>query len=470
MANETLDAARRELDASIVRLRGEPVGTVAARDPDLEALNYDQVFTRDFAVSAVAYLLEGRPEIVRAFLEQVLELQSQDRHMDCFRPGQGLMPVSFKVLVDDDGDETIEADFGEKAIARVAPVDAPLWWLFLLRAYEQATGDTELAARPEAQRGIRLILDLALTTRFDMFPTMLVPDGSFMIDRRMGVYGHPLDVQVLLYAALRAAMVLLDASQENALYRDSVRERLGHLAYHLRSYYWLDFDGLSRLYRSGVEQYGRSVDNAFNIYPESIPSWLLEWMPRDGGYFVGNLGPARMDFRFFAAGNLLAIVTGLAEEEQVQKILNLIAARWSDLVGQMPMKVVFPALEGETWRTLTGGDPKNSPWSYQNAGSWPFLLWLLAAASISADRPEIAREALAIAEERLVVDRWPEYYDGPAGRVVGREARLFQTWSFAGYLVARRLVDEPELFRVLDPGDDDVLIACDVTLDGGGAS
>ena len=30
---------------------------------------------------------------------------------------------------------------------------------------------------------------------FDLFPTLLVTDGSCMIDRRMGIHGHPLEIQ-----------------------------------------------------------------------------------------------------------------------------------------------------------------------------------------------------------------------------------------------------------------------------------
>ena len=44
-----------------------------------------------------------------------------------------------------------------------------------------------LANRSDFQHRMRLILRLCLETRFDMYPTLLVPDGSFMIDRRMGV-------------------------------------------------------------------------------------------------------------------------------------------------------------------------------------------------------------------------------------------------------------------------------------------
>jgi hypothetical protein len=92
-----IETAWNKLEASIVHYRGEPVGTVAARDPGTEALNYDQCFTRDFAVSAIAFLMRGETDIVRNFLTIMVELQSLDKHLDCFRPGQGLMPASFGV-------------------------------------------------------------------------------------------------------------------------------------------------------------------------------------------------------------------------------------------------------------------------------------------------------------------------------------------------------------------------------------
>ncbi|MED6205234.1 Neutral/alkaline invertase 3, chloroplastic [Stylosanthes scabra] len=98
-------------------------------------------------------------------------------------------------------------------------------------------------------------------------------------------------------------------------------------------------------------------------------------MPSKGGYLIGNLQPAHMDFRFFSLGNLWSIVSSLATAEQSHAILDLIEAKWSELVADMPFKICYPALEAQEWRIITGSDPKNTPWSYHNAGSWPTLLW-----------------------------------------------------------------------------------------------
>ena len=66
----------------------------------------------------------------------------------------------------------------------------------MLRAYGLSTGDFSLQERVDVQTGIRMVLKLCLTDEFDMFPTLLVTDGSCMIDRRMGIHGHPLEIQV----------------------------------------------------------------------------------------------------------------------------------------------------------------------------------------------------------------------------------------------------------------------------------
>jgi glycogen debranching enzyme len=101
--------------------------------------------------------------------------------------------------------------------------------------------------------------------------------------------------------------------------------------------------------------------------------------------------------------------------------MDLIEQRWSDLVGYMPMKICFPAVEGMEWRIVTGCDPKNIAWSYHNGGNWPVLLWLLVAAGQKTNRLELAHKAIDLAEKRLMQDEWPEYYDGKNGRLAKKQ-------------------------------------------------
>ncbi|KAK7363437.1 hypothetical protein VNO77_05580 [Canavalia gladiata] len=444
------------LEDAVVTYCGNPVGTLAANDPaDKQPLNYDQVFIRDFVPSALAFLLNGEGEIVKNFLLHTLQLQSWEKTVDCYSPGQGLMPASFKVrTVPLDGsneafEEVLDPDFGESAIGRVAPVDSGLWWIILLRAYGKLTGDYALQDRVDVQTGIRLILKLCLTDGFDMFPSLLVTDGSCMIDRRMGIHGHPLEIQALFYSALRCSREMLIVNDATKNLVAAVSNRLSALSFHMREYYWVDMKKINEIYRYKTEEYSTDAVNKFNIYPEQIPSWLVDWISEEGGYFIGNLQPAHMDFRFFTLGNLWTIVSSLGTTRQNRGILNLIEAKWDDIIGQMPLKICYPALEGEEWRIITGCDPKNTPWSYHNGGSWPTLLWQFTLACIKMGRPDLAQKAVDSAEKRLSADRWPEYYDTRNGRFIGKQSRLMQTWTIAGFLTSKMLLENPEKASLL---------------------
>ncbi|KAK1369421.1 Alkaline/neutral invertase [Heracleum sosnowskyi] len=451
MMSEAWEALKR----AKLHFRGEAVGTLAAMDSSEEKLNYDQVFVRDFVPSALAFLMHNEPDIVKNFLLKTLRLQSSEKRIDRFQLGEGVMPASFKVIHDPlRNSETLTADFGESAIGRVAPIDSGFWWIILLRAYTKSTGDNSLADMPECQKGMRLILSLCLSEGFDTFPTLLCADGCCMIDRRMGVYGYPIEIQALFFMALRCAHVLLkrDAEGKECVHR--IEKRLIALKYHMREYFWLDFKQLNDIYRYKTEEYSHTAVNKFNVIPDSLPDWIFDFMPTRGGYFIGNVGPSKMDFRWFCLGNCVAILASLASPIQSNAIMDLIEARWEELVGEMPLKACYPAIEGHEWKILTGCDPKNTRWSYHNGGSWPVLIWLLTAACIKTKRHHIAEKAIKLIEERLSRDGWPEYYDGKTGRYIGKQARKKQTWSIAGYLVAKKLLeDDSNLSMIALEGD-----------------
>nr|CAD1843580.1 unnamed protein product [Ananas comosus var. bracteatus] len=369
------------LKRSLVYYRGQPVGTIAAADHSEDALNYNQVFVRDFIPSGLAFLMNGEPEIVKNFLLTTLRLQLWEKMIDKFKLGAGVMPASFKVLRNPiTHREELLADFG-------------------------STGDSSLAEMPDCQRGMRLILMLCLSDGFDTFPTLLCADGCCMVDRRMGIYGYPIEIQALFFMALRCALIMLKQDNEGKLFVEPITKRLQALSYHLRTYFWLDFHQLNVIYRYKTEEYSHTAVNKFNVMPDSLPEWVFDFMPNQGGYFIGNVSPARMDFRWFCLGNCLAILSSLATPEQAAAIMDLFEARWTELIGEMPLKVCYPAIEGHDWQITTGCDPKNTRWSYHNGGSWPVLLWL--------------------------------------GRYVGKQARKFQTWSIAGYLVAKAMLNDP---------------------------
>jgi len=446
----TMADAYRLMNDAVIRYGDDPVGTMASLDPRAPAENYRDCFVRDFVSAGFVMLLEGRSDVVRTFLSLILRLRGQQEELEGQQVAPGVLPASFRVITLDDGSQELLADFGDRAIGRVAPVDSMMWWTIMLRAYVR---DTAFAHTPEVQRGLRMILSLCLQSRFEVFPTLLVPDGSFMIDRRMGVFGHPMEIQALFDMTLRAAD-LLTIDEGSHWLIDLAKRRRNVLRDYVRNYYWLDIDNLNRVHRFSTEMFGHDIDNVLNIYPESIPEWITEWLPSEAGYFVGNLGPGRIDFRFFSQGNLLAAVSGLATPEQARLQMATFEKRWDDLIGLMPVKLVYPAVKGAEWRLMTGSDPKNSPWSYHNGGNWPVLIWPMVAGALAADRADLAQRAYEVAEERLYRDQWPEYYDGRHGRLIGRKANLHQVWSATGLILARHMLEDPSVLWRLALTDD----------------
>jgi hypothetical protein len=447
---EALKSAYELLEASIMYRGQEPVGTVAAMDPQLAAPNYEECFVRDFVPNALVFLHDGKTDIVRNFLRVVTAVRNQQSVMEGHERALGLMPASFRVLDKDDPEGRVTADFGDQAIGRVAPVDSAMWWMILLRSYVVVTGDIALAHSDEFQESMRLSLDLYLKESFETSPAMLVPDACFMIDRRMGVYGHPLEIQVLLYAMLNTAQELLLPTEENQRLLNLSKKRMQTLRSYVRIYYWLDQQRLNEIHRFRSEEFGHDAANHLNINPETIPDWMDGWLPHESGYLVGNLGPGRMDFRVFGFGNMLAILFGLATDEEATKIMNLYESRWDELVGVMPIKILYPAVSSTKWAYTTGSDPKNSPWSYHNGGSWPCLLWAFVGAAVRAGRHDLARRALESAADRLPTDGWPEYYDGKSGSLIGRRANLGQVWTASGFILAHHFLDSPEALSVFE--------------------
>ncbi|CAN8289960.1 unnamed protein product [Cochlearia groenlandica] len=415
MMVEAWEALRR----SMVFFRGLPIGTLAAVDNTTdEVLNYDQ---------CIGFSNEWR-----------------------IRHRKGVMPASFKVQHDPIREtDYLVADFGETAIGRVAPVDSGFWWIILLRAYTKSTGDLSLSETSECQNGMKLIMSLCLAEGFDTFPTLLCADGCSMIDRRMGVYGYPIEIQALFFMALRCALSMLKPEGDGREYIEKITKRLHALTFHMRNYFWLDHKQLNDIYMYKTEEYSHTAVNKFNVMPDSIPEWVFDFMPLRGGYFVGNVGPAHMDFRWFALGNCVTVLSSLATPDQSMAIMDLLEHRWDELVGEMPLKICYPCLEGHEWRIITGCDPKNTRWSYHNV-----LLWQLTAACIKTGRPQIAKRAVDLIESRLHSDCWPEYYDGKLGRYVGKQARKYQTWSIAGYLVAKMLLEDPSHIGMISLEED----------------
>src|SRR5690606_21704174 len=94
------------------------------------------------------------------------------------------------------------------------------------------------------------------------------------------------------------------------------------------------------------------------------------------------------------AGNLLAVATGLATEEQAKRILGYIDQAGLD--RPYPVRVLHPALQPgqRDWREYYKVFNLNLPDQYHNGGIWPWVGGLYVAALVGAGWSAKAREQL----------------------------------------------------------------------------
>ena len=64
-------------------------------------------------------------------------------------------------------------------------------------------------------------------------------------------------------------------------------------------------------------------------------------------------------------------------------------------------------------------------------------------------RVKLAQKAVDLAEKRLPTDSWPEYYDTRTGKFIGKQSRLYQTWTVAGFLASKMLLKNPTMAHCL---------------------
>jgi hypothetical protein len=160
-----------------------------------------------------------------------------------------------------------------------------MWWMFLLRAYVISTSDWDFVNSDDVQTCMREILDLYLTERFESSPTLLVPDGSFMIDRRMAVYGNPLEIQTLFYGMLMTSKELLQCSDAEQERLDNLDIRVRALRTYVRHHYWLDRERLNEIHRFKGEELGIKATNVlrFPLLRPGQPAGSAVWPGLRGG-------------------------------------------------------------------------------------------------------------------------------------------------------------------------------------------
>jgi glycogen debranching enzyme len=160
--------------------------------------------------------------------------------------------------------------------------------------------------------------------------------------------------------------------------------------------------------------------------------WI--WKNHDGDREEGHW--------FDSLGNLLAILTGLADDFQANKILNYIEKNKVNL--PFPVKAINPPIypDSPDWHSYFNKCDARTPYNYLNAGVWPYLGGFYVASLVKMKQYKKAEKELnklALANELGVDLPWGfnEWIDGVDGKPKGSR---YQAWSAGMYLFAYECV------------------------------
>jgi len=145
---------------------------------------------------------------------------------------------------------------------------------------------------------------------------------------------------------------------------------------------------------------------------------------------------------FDSFGNLIAILSGVADEKQSKSLLRFI--RKYDMSTPSPIKSIHPSIHlGEKdWKHYYPHANLNLPHQYHNGGIWPFLGGFYVAALVKMKEYKESQktlESLALLNKKGKDSEWEfnEWFHGKSGKPMGMGE---QAWSAGMYIFAYEAV------------------------------
>ena len=298
--------------------------------------------------------------------------------------------------------------------------DATAWWIIAVTSLCRAAQDKTMWVTfwPAVDKAITWLQYQAIdASRLIHSP----PAGDWM-DSSLQRWGKVLYTNLLFYKALTCAQVL--AHEVGVEFRgntDAIRQRINRL-------FW-PHESVEDEWLCGW---------SFGFYEEVIDS------RRE--HYLHYLSFESYDNRCDVVANCLAILWGVANQEQTNAILGYLATK--NLSHPFPIRVLDPPIfnPDRSWNPKIDLDRplywQNRPYAYHNAGIWPWVGGFYVTALVKAGRQALAQqelEGLARANQIGSSGEWEfnEWLHGRTGLPMGAS---HQSWSASSYLMAYQAV------------------------------
>lgn len=336
----------------------------------------------------------------------------------------------------------VDVHTGETSFQAYA--DSGLWFVVGTDILSRVTGNHQFLER--VYPAVRRTLNWYSYQDVDQSGLISMVEGSDWQDlfavRNKGTY-----VNVLYYLALKFSERLALRMNDNALAREysqsaqRFKERINYFCWHrgpqdVARHLQFGSGGIS------YEHAKRFIELRKNHY-ESHHSALA-----DREFYLPYITFRDFGDHFDSLANLLAIMSGVADDKQTDSIFSLIDE--FQVAKPYPIRAIAPPIEvgGRDWRYYYLFAGLNEPHCYHNGGVWPFVGGFYVAALVYADRMRDAEDALvALAESnRLGRDgrEW-EFNEWLHGESNEPRGMADQAWSAGMYIFAHEAVERKEV-------------------------
>jgi glycogen debranching enzyme len=181
-----------------------------------------------------------------------------------------------------------------------------------------------------------------------------------------------------------------------------------------------------------------------------IKKYLDLYDPKLGYYLPWNWknhdGDREQEEWFDSLGNILAIVTGLANRKIAKSIFSHIKKK--KINQPFPCKAIWPPIKkgDKEWHSYFSKCHARTPWQYLNAGVWPFIGCFYVVALVKMKKYNEAKKELNnLAQanmQKLSGYEFNEWLDGRTGQPKGEP---YQGWSAGTYIYAYECVKRKKI-------------------------
>jgi len=378
-------------------------GMAAARPAgDMEKGTYASLFPRDIGVSTLGMLASGREDLLELAQKSLISLIDSQSE-------KGQFPQNYV------------PEQKETHWWMPGTIDGTLWWSIAFLELIKHTGDRVLyhKYRPHLEKAF-----VWLTYQDTNNDWLLEQGEAAGWDDEMPRNGTVLYTNALWYWLVKLK-IEVEKREDLILTKQRIHEGVNTLLWVHKK----DDRGVNYIpnnqYTKDMVYAGTMIEYA-NAQVVNAP------------YYLGYSSHRSFEMRCETYGNILACLTGLADEKKAQMITDFIIRSGTNL--PYPVKVMYPPIyPGEAdWRAYMAKGRQNYPWQYHNGGFWPYVggFWVT---WLAKQNKVLAKTELEKLAEANAINDWEfnEFLHGQLGTPMGVP---FQSWNMAMYIKAYKSV------------------------------